>query len=138
MELSLQVPLLEQSVRLKQLGVVQKSLLYHVNVLNDGWRVHYSWGWEWTAALRGYPRYSAYVLSELQQMITHPTITKNWTIDIRYEKGVWEVYSTISNWVLARFDSPVWATAERVINLIEGRHISIDEVNKHLTREIKF
>ena len=134
--MSLQVPLLSQSVKLCQLGVEQKSLLYHVNVKDDDWRVHYSWGYEWKVALCTFPKYSAYTLSELQQMITHPTVTREWHIDVRYELGKWQVYSTISKWVIAEFDSVVWATAERIIHLIEGKHITVAEINKQLTREI--
>lgn len=135
MELINQVPLLDQCVRLKLFGVEQSSLLYFVNVPDEDWRVHFSWGWEWRSALCTYPKYSAYTYSELQHMITDPKVYSSWHVDVKLELDKWKVYNTISNWTIAEYDNCVWAMAERVIYLIENKHINVAQINKLLSRK---
>lgn len=133
MDLIYQVSQLEQSVTLKQMGVEQKSALYHVNVKDDDWRIHFSWGYEWNAALVTFPKYSAYTLAELLQMMTDPVCTPKWHVDIFYEDGVWQLMNVISKWVIGKYECKAWAAAARIIYLIENKHILVETLNKQLT-----
>lgn len=118
MKLQDQVCTLEQAKRLKELGVIAKSLFYHEHLFHVSWRI--SQGPDGS-----FPIYSAFTASELSVMIDWNYVS----VAAPYEEDIdWSMFTKS----VVTSPSLVDAMTKVLIHLLENNIITAEEVNKRL------
>jgi hypothetical protein len=129
MKLQSQVCTLEQSKRLKELGIIQESYLYHYffdNVprnLSGQWKLHHEYH-------KNFEHYSAFTVAELGVMLS-TTDNIHWSSRIMTDK-ISYCHVELYNDAWGAYENEAKGRAELLIHLLNNNVLTPEEVNTRL------
>jgi hypothetical protein len=129
MKIENQVCSLEQAKRLKELGIIQESYLYHYffnNVprnLSGQWKLHHEYH-------KNFEHYSAFNVAELGVMLS--TTAWEWASKIMTSDKIPYCHIELYNDAWGAYENEAKGRAELLIHLLKNNVLTPEEVNTRL------